>query len=148
MVLHFLESFHFYDVLSVGVLGVVNMIGFLPVVLVLNFTGVESPLELNDQLFMLLLNGVITIVASYTWARSVVLTSPIIGVIGLGMTTPLALIDDVFLQGKTFTALYYCGAGVIIVGFLITNWKHSTEKELNLQPANSITLEAPHESVV
>lgn len=136
------------DVVPVGVLGFVNMIGFLPVVLVLNFTGVESPLELNEQLFTLLLNGAITIVASYTWARAVVLTSPIIGVVGLGMTTPLALIDDVFLQGKTFSALYYCGAGVIIVGFLITNWKHRSEKELNLQPASAVTLEDPHESIV
>ena len=55
------------------------------------------------------------------------------------MTTPFALLDDVFIKGKSFEALYYCGACVIVLGFLITNWQHHTEKELGLLNKNTIT---------
>ena len=54
-----------------------------PVVVILHITGLETLSGFSwSTLGLLALNGFITVLSNYSWARAIVLTSPLIGVVG------------------------------------------------------------------
>lgn len=49
------------------------------------------------------------------------LTSPLVVTVGLSLTIPLSLVGQIFLQGEYATPLYWAGATVVFVSFLVVN---------------------------
>ena len=49
---------------------------------------------------LLLLNGLAGVVAQVLWARSVLLTSPLLATCGLSLTAPVAMLADTLLRGQ------------------------------------------------
>ena len=70
----------------------------------------------------LLLGGLIdNALSDYLWARSVVLTSPTVATVGLGLTIPLAMVSDALL-GKEYPSILECvGAILVLGGFVIVS---------------------------
>lgn len=63
----------------------------------------------------------ITFVSDYLWIIAMLMTSPLIVTMGLSLSIPLALLGDFVLKGQLKGLLYWVGAGLVLVGFLIVN---------------------------
>lgn len=110
-----------------GFLGLFNALLLWPGFFLLAAAGVESwsTPPANVMLF-LTINGVFgTVISDYLWAKSVLLTSPLIASLGLALTIPLAIIVDWALHGLRFTAVYCIGGICVLVGFILVNVVHS-----------------------
>lgn len=44
--------------------------------------------------------------------------------------TPLCMLVDIAFHGKSFAPIYYGGASLVVVGYLVTNWQHSTDESV------------------
>ncbi len=77
-------------------LGVINAIALLPIVVTLHFTQVEDLSGLTWTIAgTIVLNAFFNnVMSDYLWARVVLLTSPTVATLGLGLTVPLAMIAD------------------------------------------------------
>lgn len=63
------------------------------------------------------------VISDYLWARSIILTSPTVATVGLGLTIPLALLSDVFImdRGDVLSFGSIIGAVLVLVGFIFVN---------------------------
>ena len=41
--------------------------------------------------------------------------------------TPMCMVVDIVLHGKSFSMEYYGGAVLVVIGYLVTNIQHSAE---------------------
>jgi len=104
-----------------GILGISVLVMFFPMFFILDACGIEE-FEFPEPklLFYLLINGICgTVLSNYTWARSVVLLSPLIAELGIGITIPLGLIANYFLEKKGYNPYYLLGSAYIMAGFVI-----------------------------
>ncbi|KPI88684.1 hypothetical protein ABL78_2222 [Leptomonas seymouri] len=106
-----------------GAVGVLNLFFLWPGLVLLNISGVEPfSWPTRHQFWPLLLNALIgTNLSDVLWARSVVLTSPVVATLGLSLTTPLAMVVDAIFKEAHFTGLYSAGAVLVMTGFLLAN---------------------------
>ncbi|KAK7194493.1 EamA-like transporter family [Novymonas esmeraldas] len=106
-----------------GAVGVLNFLLLWPGLLLLSVTGAEPFAWPSWQQFWpLLMNSLIgTNLSDVLWARSVVLTSPVVATLGLSLTTPLAMVVDAVFQGARFSGVYVAGATLVMAGFLLAN---------------------------
>ena len=106
-----------------GAVGVLNFLLLWPGLVVLSVSGAEPfSWPTWHQFWPLLLNALIgTNLSDVLWARSVVLTSPVVATLGLSLTTPLAMIVDAIFKHVYFNGLYITGAILVMVGFLLAN---------------------------
>lgn len=106
-----------------GAVGVLNFFLLWPGLVVLSVTGAEPFSWPNwHQFWPLLLNALIgTNLSDVLWARSVVLTSPVVATLGLSLTTPLAMIVDAIFKNAHFSGLYIAGAILVMTGFVLAN---------------------------
>ncbi|KEG12183.1 solute carrier family 35, member F5 [Trypanosoma grayi] len=113
----------FYMGMTFGMVGVINLVclwPFLPVLNAIEFELFQLPTP--QQFWPLVLNTLIgTNLSDVLWARSVVLTSPVIATLGLTLTTPLAMVVDAVWKGAKFAPLYVVGAMCVMVGFIVVN---------------------------
>lgn len=49
------------------------------------------------------------------------LTSPLVVTVGLSLTIPLSLVGQILLQGEYASVLYWLGAVIVFLSFLIVN---------------------------
>jgi len=69
---------------------------------------------------LLVLNGVAgTFVSQLLWARSVLMTSPLVATCGLSLTIPVAMVADQVLWGKSFGVVYVVGSLCVVAGFVL-----------------------------
>jgi solute carrier family 35, member F5 len=113
----------YYMGMVFGFVGVINTVLMWPGFLILNWAHVET-FELPDLVVFgaLALNSLIgTNLSDVLWAKSVILTSPVVATLGLSLTTPLAMIADAVLHHKHFGLQYISGAVLVTVGFVVAN---------------------------
>jgi len=55
------------------------------------------------------------------------LTTPLVVTVGLSLTIPLSLIGQIMLSSQYSSALYWVGAGVVLLSFLFIN--HETRDD-------------------
>lgn len=110
-----------------GFIGLFNILLMWPGFLILSLTGVEEFITPPASVIgMLTLNGIFgTVISDYLWARSVLLTSPLIASIGLALTIPLAILVDWAIHDLQFTFLYFIGSAAVLIGFILVNVVHS-----------------------
>jgi solute carrier family 35 protein F5 len=110
-----------------GFIGLFNTLLFWPGFFLLAAAGVESLTAPPSQvLLMLTVNGIFgTVISDFLWAKSVLLTSPLIASLGLALTIPLAILVDWLLHDLQFTAVYFIGGICVVFGFILVNIVHS-----------------------
>ncbi|XP_061367180.1 uncharacterized vacuolar membrane protein YML018C [Gastrolobium bilobum] len=101
-----------------GYLGLFNVLIFLPVALVLNFTKTEPFYTLTwKQLGLIIGKGLLdNVLSDYLWAKAVLLTSTTVATAGLTIQVPLAAIVDT-LTGNAPRIMDYLGAVAVMFGF-------------------------------
>lgn len=114
-----------------GLVGLANVLLLWPGFIVLHFTGVER-FELPPTgrvAAIVLVNSVSSLVSDIAWAYAVLLTSPIVVTVGLSTTIPLSLVGQIVLNGQTAPAVYWVGAGVVVLSFVFINHEEEAEEQ-------------------
>ncbi|KAH7576340.1 hypothetical protein JRO89_XS01G0039300 [Xanthoceras sorbifolium] len=125
-----------------GFLGLFNLILFLPVALILNFTKLEPFYMLTLKQFGLIVGkGLLdNVLSDYLWAKAVLLTTTTVATAGLTIQVPLAAVVD-SLTGNSPHLMDYLGAVAVMVGFAGINipsdvFSRSEEANLELENEN------------
>jgi solute carrier family 35 protein F5 len=82
-----------------------------------------SPIDVQISLQV---NSVSSLVSDICWAYAMFLTTPLIVTVGLSLTIPLSLVGQIILQGQYASAIYWVGAGIVLLSFLLVNHESST----------------------
>ncbi|XVF34568.1 hypothetical protein REPUB_Repub18cG0070000 [Reevesia pubescens] len=71
---------------------------------------------------IILANGFVgSFLCDYFWALGVVWTSPLVAALGVSLTIPVAMLEDMHIHGQQYSALYIIGSAQVFLGFLIAN---------------------------
>lgn len=106
-----------------GAVGVINVVLMWPAFFFLDWVGLEPfALPSLHQFLPLVVNALIgTNLSDVLWARSVILTSPVVATMGLSLTTPLSMMVDKVLHGSSYPFSYVFGAVLVVIGFIVAN---------------------------
>ena len=55
------------------------------------------------------------------------LTTPLVVTVGLSLTIPLSLVGQMVLQGQYASPLYWVGAAIVVLSFLVVNHEGKAE---------------------
>ncbi|KAF3435996.1 hypothetical protein FNV43_RR23088 [Rhamnella rubrinervis] len=138
-----------------GFLGLSNLLIFLPVALVLNFTKLEPFYMLTwKQISLIVGKGLLdNVLSDYLWAKAVLLTTTTVATAGLTIQVPMAAVVD-SLTGNTPHLMDYLGAVAVMIGFAGINipsdaFSRSEEEaslELESENISSINQQRPSSS--
>lgn len=103
--------------------GLIILVGGLPGFAVLDALGWEKfEFPSKRKALMLAVNALIgTVLSEYLWAKSIVLTTPLIGTLALSLTVPLSVIIDYFFKATQFSWSYLFGVALVLSGFFMVN---------------------------
>ncbi|KAH7286707.1 hypothetical protein KP509_32G019100 [Ceratopteris richardii] len=92
--------------------------------------SIPTSLKIDE---VLIANGFVgSFLSDYFWALSVVWTTPLIATLGMSLTIPLAMVADILIHGRHFSAIYLLGSVQVFVGFLIANLSEYLMKRFGL----------------
>lgn len=57
------------------------------------------------------------------------LTTPLVVTVGLSLTIPLSLVGQIVLQSQYASPLYWVGAAIVFLSFLVVNHESKTQDE-------------------
>ena len=88
--------FYFYFLLTVGFVGLFNIVLLWPGFIILHYTGLEQfEVPSLRVVLMLVVNAIVgTFISDYLWLMAMLMTSPVIVTLGLSLTIPLAILFD------------------------------------------------------
>lgn len=73
-------------------------------------------------------NSLTSLVSDICWAYAMLLTTPLVVTVGLSLTIPLSLVGQMILQAQYASPLYWVGATVVFLSFLVVN--HESRGEM------------------
>merc|ERR1711879_932413 len=116
--------------LFLGLLGFVNVCTLWPFFFIFDVAGVEQ-IELPEAkiLALLIITGIVNVSSDYFWARSILLTSPLLATMGLSLTIPLGLVADLIFSDIHHDWIYFFGSGLVVSGFLLVNYESQKSLE-------------------
>lgn len=123
-----------------GFVGLFTLFTLWPILFILHYTGIET-FELPKTsriVYLLLVNGLITFISDFCWARAILLTSPLTVTVGLSLTIPFAMMGDILFKGKLITVGYLVGAIMVLTSFALINHE---EDDAELAKALSISID-------
>jgi solute carrier family 35 protein F5 len=111
-----------------GFIGLFNIVFLWPFFFILDYFNVEKFVLPDANTFLwLFVNGFLgSALSDFLWAKSVVLTSPLIATMSMTLTIPLAMIVDNVFNGVTFSPVYFVGSSLVLCGFVLVNWNFSS----------------------
>ncbi|CAH9084123.1 unnamed protein product [Cuscuta epithymum] len=78
-------------------------------------------------------NGLIgSVISDYCWALCVVWTTPLVATLGMSLTIPLAMVADMVIHGRHYSAIYILGSTQVFAGFVIANLSERISKLFGL----------------
>ncbi|KAL1462567.1 hypothetical protein WDU94_014395 [Cyamophila willieti] len=103
-----------------GFVGLYSAILLWPLLFILHYNSWEVfSLPDRDQWLILLLEGLVGSVLTETlWLWGMLLTSPLIATLGLGLTIPLSMLMDMSLYQVSYPRLFYIGAVPVVLAFV------------------------------
>ena len=124
-----------------GFVGLFNLVTLLPGFPIMHFLGIEK-FELPPTkrvLAIVLINSATSLVSDFCWAYSMLLTSPLVTTVGLSLSIPLSLFGQMILNHQTSSALYWVGAGIVLLSFIFINYESKEDAYIGdaLQPTDS-----------
>ncbi|KAJ6005901.1 hypothetical protein N7451_003845 [Penicillium sp. IBT 35674x] len=114
-----------------GLVGFFNLIFMWPGFFILHWTGVElfSFPETKRVWTIVLVNSVASFISDVAWAYAMLLTTPLVVTVGLSLTIPLSLVGQIVLQGQYASAIYWVGAAIVFLSFVVVNHESKTLDE-------------------
>ncbi|THC97955.1 hypothetical protein EYZ11_002592 [Aspergillus tanneri] len=106
-----------------GLVGLFNMFLLWPGFIILHLTGIETfAMPDTGRVWAIIwTNSFASLASDICWAYAMLLTTPLVVTVGLSLTIPLSLVGQIVLQGQYASGLYWLGATIVFLSFLVVN---------------------------
>ncbi|KAJ5705786.1 hypothetical protein N7536_001475 [Penicillium majusculum] len=132
-----------------GLVGFFNIIFLWPGFFIMHWTGLEpfSLPETSRVWSIILTNAFASFVSDIAWAYAMLLTTPLIVTVGLSMTIPLSLIGQMVLQSQYSSPVYWVGAAIVFLSFLVVQHESKPQDDLTTTDGAGGSFSAEYNSI-